>query len=48
VLVLYVFSHFRQKAVGCPAPPPFLGYLNDRVHKNQFDDDVPNDQTLVG
>jgi hypothetical protein len=48
VVLLYVFSHFRQEAVGNPAPPPFLDYLNGRVDKNQCDDDVPHDRTLVG
>jgi hypothetical protein len=48
VMLLYVFSHFQQEAVGDPAPPPFLDYFNRRVHKNQCDDEVPHDQTLVG
>jgi hypothetical protein len=47
VVLLYMFSHFQQKATGNPAPPPFLGYLNGRIHKNQGAD-VPHDQTLVG
>jgi len=48
VALVNVLSHFRQKAVGNPSPPPFLDYLNGRVDKNQCDDDVPHDQTLVG
>jgi len=48
VALLDVLSHFRQKAFGNPAPPPFLNHLNGRVDKNQCDDDVPHEQTLVG
>jgi len=48
VALLDVLSHFRQKAVGNPAPPPILAHFNGRVEKNQSDDDVPHGQTLVG
>jgi hypothetical protein len=44
VLQLHVFSHLEQKAVGNSAPPPFLGYLDGGVHKNQGNDDIPHDR----
>jgi len=48
VALLDVLSHFHQQALGNSAPSPFLDYLDGWVDKNQCDDDVPHDQTLVG